>query len=567
MKNYQYIQSLLGFGAIKIIFFSLTIYSFVGCEDNKVVSEKKIEKIVEIEKVDSTHEVEDHLIITDINLTKEKNSIIVVDKNLTTSKDIQEIKKTPIVIKKEIISTDPLYNNQWYLNGKFGINVSSIWANYSGRGISVAVVDSGIEATHPDLQNNVDLLKSLRYEDGSSDPSPSLHELRDPFVDVPHGTAVAGIIGAEHNDIGISGIAYETNLIGLNVFSKPNDSSFEDAMGHEGVDISSNSWGADLSFGLDDDRVVLDAIVQKMQSDPTIYIFASGNEQSNSDFSSVLNSRYTLVIGATKESGEIALYSNYGSNVLCVAPGGEDSKDKKIVTTDLMGDIYGYDIKGEHFDILENQNYDYSSSFYGTSASVPMVSGVVALMLEANKNLSYRDIKYILAHSCRRVDTNDSSWIKNSASLWSSNYYGFGLIDANRSVEMAKDFIPLSQEIIITKELNDINLSIPDNNISGVEQFFEIDEDIVLEYASLIINTNHVYSGDLKIVLNSPTTSSILAEGGTITEDLYNPWEFGSLRFMDEMSKGKWNVKIIDTQKDDSGVLNSLKLILYGHKK
>ncbi len=571
MKNYKYIQSPLGFGIIKILFFLLTLLSLVGCQKGEVVSEKRVESIKIVDKKDNKP-ILPIISTIDKNITvpkikeKEKTKILLedsVDKNITPPK----IKQKKVDIKETII-TDPLYKDQWYLHSKYGINLSSIWSEYSGKGISIGVVDSGIEALHPDLKNSVDLIRSFRYEDNSSDPSPTPKELKAPFIDVPHGTAVAGIIGATHNDIGIGGIAYESNLIGLNVFSKPDDSSFENAIGYKDIDISSNSWGADLSFGLDDDKIVLDSIEEKMQNDPTIYIFASGNEQSNSDFSSVLNSRYTLVIGGLRENGVVASYSNYGSNILCVAPSGEDSDNKKIVTTDLMGDLFGYDIEGEHFDNLENKNYEYSNSFYGTSASVPMVSGVVALMLEANSNLDYRDVKYIIAHSCRKIDINNSSWIKNGGSLWVSNYYGFGLIDAKKAVEMSKDFSSLSSEIVVTKDLLDLNLSIPDNDINGTELFFDVVDDFKIEYVSLEVNTNHVYSGDLKITLKSPQNIvSTLAEGKTITEDPYMPWEFGSITFMDEFSKGRWSVNISDLEEDDTGVLNSLKLTIYGHKK
>ncbi len=572
----RYIQSLLGFGILKIIFVSLTILSLVGCENDEVVSEKVV-SVVEINSSTNVFPIRDKNLYIDENKTttfdkNETKKVVLVDHNKREiKKDNQQIKK--ISPKKEDNSvklkiSDPLYNFQWYLHGSYGINISSIWSDYSGKGVSISVVDSGIESTHPDLRDNIDLVRSFRYEDNSSDPSPSLHELKDPFVDVPHGTSVAGIIGASQNDIGISGIAYESNLVGLNVFSKPDDSSFENAIGYRNIDISSNSWGADLSFGLDDDKIVLDAITEKMQSDdPTIYIFAAGNEESNSEFSSILNSRYTLVIGSLTQDGKIASYSNYGANILCVAPGGEDVEDKKIVTTDLVGDIYGYDLDGDHFDILENRNYEYSNSFYGTSAAVPMVSGVVALMLEANRNLSYRDIKYILAHSCRKVDRDHSSWSENGAKLLFSNHYGFGLIDASKAIVMAKDFKALDSEIVVTKELLDLNLSIPDNNATGIELNFDVDEDIILEYVALEVNINHEYSGDLRILLNSPYNLSTLAYGGTITDDQYMPWIFGTIGFMDERSRGKWSIKIMDMEKGDSGVLNSLKLNLYGHER
>ena len=525
MRNYPKAWSLFDSKLSHILFFSLSAFFLSACGESEVLSEK---------------------------------NKISYDSNQTNNRITQSY---------EI--SDPLYDKQWYLHKDSGINVSTVWKAYQGSDINIAVVDSGIEALHPDLAENVDLTHSFRYSDGSFDPTPTADEFSDPFVDAPHGTAVAGIIAASQNDIGISGVAPKANLIGLNVFSRPDDSAFEDAMLYPNIDISSNSWGADLSFGLDDDLVVLDAIISKMLTDPIIYTFAAGNEASNSGFSSILNSRYTLVIGATTEEKKVAPYSNHGANILCVAPGGDEEKNSpKIITTDLIGNVYGYDIQGDHFDIFENVEYDYTDNFNGTSAAVPMVSGVIALMLEANSKLSYRDLKYIFAHSSKKVDENHTSWIKNSADLWVSNYYGFGLVNAEQAVKLAKSFQTLPTELTVQRSLKDLNISIKDNDKKGVNILLNIDDNLTVEYAELEINTDHSYSGDLKITLTSPSgTNSILADGGTITEDLYNPWTFGTVGFMDEQSSGKWMLHISDISENDIGVLSSVKLILYGHKK
>jgi subtilisin family serine protease/subtilisin-like proprotein convertase family protein len=459
---------------------------------------------------------------------------------------------------------DPLYEKQWYLYEQFGINITPVWKEYLGDGVSIAVVDSGIEASHPDLVENIDLVRSLRYVDGSSDPTPTSAELSDSSVDGSHGTAVAGIISASHNDIGIIGIAPNATLVGLNVFSRPDDSAFEDAMKQD-VDISSNSWGIDLSTNLVDDRVVLEAIISKMLSKPTIYTFAAGNDGSNSGFSSVLNSRYTLVVGASTREGKIARYSNHGTNVLCVAPGGES---QKIVTTDLIGNSYGYDVDGDHFDIFENQNYEYSDYFSGTSAAVPMVSAVVALMLEANPNLGYRDVRYILEHTSRQIDKTDDSWMQNGAGLWVSNYFGYGLVDAQKAVDMAKTFKTLPSEIKIQKEIKKANISIPDDDSKSVELVFDIDEDIVIEHVSLQVSTQHSQNGDLKIKLISPSkTEAILSDGDTQIKDDFSPWEFGVLSFVDEKSQGIWKLQVSDLQQGHIGDLKSAKLTIHGHKR
>jgi subtilisin family serine protease len=470
------------------------------------------------------------------------------------------------------ITDDPLFKYQWHLYNKNGIdlNVVDVWKKYQGYGINISIVDTGIESDHPDLNGKIDFSRSFRYSDSSNDPTPTKDQLENPFMDTPHGTAVAGIIAAAHNSIGVSGIAPEASLVGLNVFSNSQDSSFENAMLHKEVDVSSNSWGSNLGEGLDDDRVVLDAIVQKMKSDPTIFVFASGNEASNTNFSSVLSSRYTLPIGAVDSYGIVTDYSNFGANLFVVAPaGGDKYRSKKIVTTDLVGEKYGYDsTRRSHYDMKGNETYSYTDTMNGTSASVPMVSAVIALMLEANKNLSYRDVKDILVHSSKRVDKRDFSWRKNGAGILVSDRYGFGLIDASASVKMAETFtsLPKEEELLVVK--SNLNIKIPDNKNSVVEVEFDVAEDLIVEYVELTINTDHSYSGDLKITLfSAKNTKSTLAYGKTDTDDSYSPWTFGSFQPYGESSRGRWILNISDIHSSHVGTLYEAKLKIYGHKK
>lgn len=468
--------------------------------------------------------------------------------------------------------SDPLYGRQWHLNntGICDINVSGVWKEYRGKGIKIAVVDTGIDTSHKDLFKNIDFNLSYCYATKKFDPSVTKEEIESPFVDAAHGTAVCGIIAAVQNNIGVTGIAPEASLVGLNVFSDLKDSSFEDAMLYKGIDISSNSWGNDLSGGLDDDVVVLDAIEQKMKSDPVIYIFAAGNERSNTNFSSVLNSRYTLPVSAVTSDGVIASYSNFGANILVTAPGGGGILgEKMIVTTDMTTPEYGYDsYGGEHFDVKGNENYDYTNLMNGTSAAAPMVSGVVALMLEANDNLSYRDIKDILIKTSKKIDSTDSSWHKNGAKLQYSRYYGFGLVNAQKAVEAAKKHKPLSKEQVRSFELKDLNLTIPDNDDFGIDAVFDIEEDLIVEYVRVSIKTDHQYCGDLKIMLNSPSsTKSTLTYGSSILKDSYSFWSFASIEFYGESMKGKWVLNISDLVKNHTGSLKEAKITIYGHKK
>ena len=445
---------------------------------------------------------------------------------------------------------DPLYADQWYLFENYGINIDDLWENYLGDGVSVGVVDVGVEAKHEDLEGVIDFDRSYRYSDESNDPTPTQKEIDDFDIDESHGTAIAGLIAASHNQKGIMGIAPNVDLVALNVFSKPVDSTFKEAVSMDDIDIFSNSWGEDLESGFVDDRVVLNAISKKMKNDPAIYIFSSGNESSNSEFSSLLSSRYTLVVGSSNSDGKLSLYSNYGANILCVAPGGDK---RGIISTDLSGDKLGYDNKFNHFDSPYNENYNYTDDFKGTSASAAIVSGVVALMKEANRQLSYRDIRYIIAHTARKIDKDDLSWIENSAGLLYSNYYGFGLIDAQKAVETAKNFQALGDEKVSTQSAIKTD--------EGRYEF-DIDDDLVVEYVVLEIKTKNDIDRTKLTLYSANGTRSNLLNRMQSSRNSVNEWSFGTIAFMDEESEGRW---ILETSKEIN--IKSVTLKIYAHQK
>lgn len=155
--------------------------------------------------------------------------------------------------------------------------------------------------------------------------------------------------------------------------------------------------------------------------------------------------------------------------------------------------------------MLGNEDGNYTNRMNGTSSATPMVSGVVTLMLNANPNLNYRDVKYILAHTARKIDENNPDWNKNAAGLWFNPNYWFGLVNAGKAVEMAKNFsLPPETE---TKLYNvDTNIAIPDNDSNGVSININVDENISIEYVNVWVSIpDHNYPGDLEIDLVSPS--------------------------------------------------------------
>ena len=481
---------------------------------------------------------------------------------------------------------DPLFDGQWYLEntgqtagaqngGTAGedIDVVDVWKEFRGsKANAIAVVDVGVEATHPDLKDNLDLNLSYRYSDGSHDPSPTSKYL-------PHGTAVAGIIAAKGwNGIGIRGVAPNAKLVGLNVLSAPTEANFIDAIGRAGIAVSSNSWGFSDN-GLNEFETLVDTMQAGTQNGRngkgTIYLFAAGNSRyksnnSNTNTSSLTNNPYSIAVAAVNAKGHYASYSNYGSTVLVAGTGGEDSKENPaIVTTDLTGLDQGYDTKNIHYDVPGNRNGDYTNRMNGTSAACPSVAGVTALMLDANPNLTWRDVRYILAATARKNDVQDGNWTTNGAGLHINYNYGFGMVDAFNAVEMSKTFEGLPEEKTYEVSKNTQGKIAQDSKTPLISSLY-VSSDIKVEFVDIWVTIEDKkgfrHIGDLEIILTSPEgTESVLAWGGVYTYGAYTDWRFGTVRHMDENAQGTWKLSIRDVDGGSDYTLTHWKLKIYGH--
>lgn len=364
---------------------------------------------------------------------------------------------------------DPLYSYQWHLkntgqnafaanHGVAGedINVSeAIASGTTGKGVTVAVVDNGLEITHPDLVDNVVSGGSYNLITGTVDPTP--------FSDgAAHGTAVGGIIAAKGwNNIGGRGIAPDANLIGFNFLdSDPTGEvatvqTFENFAKSHGASAYSDvarvfnqSYGYNVPYPHtfdDDENDVYEAIATESHDDlGSIFVKSAGNgfeyfswsgyywlpsdyfdvdveagEKSNhglpfhnANMSTDNDNVYNLVVSAVNANGKLSSYSSVGSSVFVSAPGGEYGTDNPaIVTTDRAGCDKGWEVTedrpstpfGGGLNPL-NQQCDYTSTMNGTSSAAPNVSGTVAMIMSANPSLTWRDVRYILASTATEVD-------------------------------------------------------------------------------------------------------------------------------------------------------------------
>ena len=209
---------------------------------------------------------------------------------------------------------------------------------------------------------------------------------------------------------------------------------------------------------------------------------------------------------------------------------------------------------------------EYTDSFGGTSSATPLVSGVLALVLEANPTLTYRDVNHILVNSAAMTDASNADWSQNAAGHDINHEYGFGRIDAATAVATAEGWSNVGPEISATSGFVTVGSVIPDDSTAGLVSTVNIPDDVTLEYVEAVVNITHANRGNLEITLTSPGgTDSVLAEvRNSDTGSDYTNWIFTSTRHWDESSQGDWTLSVRDLTSGETGTLDDWSLNLFG---
>lgn len=487
---------------------------------------------------------------------------------------------------KRDVPNDPLFANQWHLRntgqggGTVGADVNVVpWWNFAGNtrlgaGVNIAIVDDGLQHTHPDL--NANYVAALSRDINFNDPDPAPNTAAD-F----HGTAVAGVAaGRGNNGIGISGVAPRAGLAGIRLIA----AGTTDAQEASGLTWQNNNQGGlgtnsiySNSWGPSDDGSTLEgpgpltraalanAVATGRGGKGSIFTWAGGNglqNRDNSNFDGYANSRYIIAVAATRNdaNGGQSSYSENGANLLVNAPSNGGSL--AITTTDLIG-ANGYGAT------------DYTNTFGGTSSATPKVSGAIALMLEANPNLGWRDVKHILVRTAEKNNPAHVGWVNNAAGHHVNHAYGFGTIDATAAATLATTWTNVGPEVSASAQ-SIANLGLP--IVSGTATFpntpvygaaasnsLSINAPIKVETVEVTVNLTHTFRGDLQYILTAPSgTQSILGEPRPDGADNLNNWVFTTVRNWDELATGTWNLSIRDGWAGDSGTFNSWSIRVYG---
>ncbi|XP_023669764.1 proprotein convertase subtilisin/kexin type 6 [Paramormyrops kingsleyae] len=470
---------------------------------------------------------------------------------------------------------DPKWSGMWYMHcgDKSGrcrseMNILAAWQRgYTGKNVVVTILDDGIEKNHPDLAENYDQLASYDVNGNDHDPTPRY----DSSNENKHGTRCAGeVAAAANNSHCIVGIAFNARIGGIRML----DGDVTDVVEAKSlgirpdyIDIYSASWGPD------DDGKTVDGpgplakqafelgIKKGRKGLGSIFVWASGNGGRQGDHCSCdgyTNSIYTISVSSTTENGMKPWYLEVCSSTLATTYSSGEFYDRKIVTTDLRQRC--------------------TDGHTGTSVSAPMVAGVIALALEANPLVTWRDVQHLLVKTSRSAHLKAGDWKTNAAGHRVSHLYGFGLVDAEAMVVEARKWRNVPPQHVCTEPPDRrtryihtdqyLNASI---TTSGCAE--HADRHVVfLEHVVVKVLIAHPRRGDLQISLISPsgTRSQLLAKRlFDNSNEGFRNWEFMTVHCWGERAEGSWTLEVLDSpsQLRNPEVLGKLKewtLILYG---
>jgi subtilisin family serine protease/subtilisin-like proprotein convertase family protein len=478
------------------------------------------------------------------------------------------------------LPNDPLIGNQWHLKASGAalpgsdMNVEGAW-NYGGSGgvlgtgVKIAIVDSGIESAHPDLAGNFDVLLSKDFITGNPGSEPL-------GVGERHGTAVAGVAAARgNNGIGVAGVAPNATLVGarLIVGDFTTDAQTAEAIAYrtDVIAVKNNSWGYGTPLHFMEPLLkaaLANSTATGRGGKGTIFTFAAGNDgdkEENANYSELTGSIHTIAVGATDSLNRRASYSEPGANLVVSAPShGFTDGALGITTTDRTATL-GYNTGA-------SPGGDYDSNFSGTSSACPAVSGVIALMLEKNPQLGWRDVQEILIRSARKISPADPGWFTNAAGLHFHHDFGAGLVDATAAVNLAAGWTNSGAQTQAVSAASGLPLAIPNSSPAGVELPFVLPApNLITEHATLSLTIDHSARGDLEIILISPSgTESKLAEVRNDTGANYSGFTFSTVRNWGENSAGTWRLRVADRSSVGNatgGILRAARLTVFGSVK
>ncbi len=452
---------------------------------------------------------------------------------------------------------------QTYLDNAF-LDVQDAWSTATGAGVVVAVIDDGIDSTHPELSGAYRADLSWDFMNAQTVAGPLLAADN-------HGTAIAGMIAAANDGSGTAGVAYDAELASYRLTSLDPSTPLDSATiaaalrrGVDEIDVYSVNLNNSIELYHPGDAAIgamRRGVAEGRNGLGAIYVYGAGNNGGDSNYDALVNSRYSIAVGSVYDSnGDGAVdtvISAPGTAVLVSGFAGPND----ILTTDRMG-ADGY-AAGDYTNVIDQ-------GFGGVQAAAAQISGVVAMMLEANPALTYRDVQQILVQT-------SSNWAGGSGSYY-DNGLGWGTVNAQAAVEAAagwNDYVA-PEAVARSGVVKNFSLVLdPDGvgstNDSYVESTVDIASDIgSIEWVEVTLYGVPTDWAGNEILLTSPSgqVSRLTRPHATSSAgaELDNGWTFTSAAHWGDASGGEWKLTLANASTGQIGTWGAWDLKVFGQE-
>ena len=468
-----------------------------------------------------------------------------------------------------------VFAQQWHLkktsvNGNLidqHANVEAAWALSDGTGVTIAVIDDGVDIDHEEFRSSAKIVAPRDVTLKTNNPRPG--NLNN------HGTACAGVACADGN-FGASGVAPRARLIPIRCVSNLGSQAEADAFvwaAQNGADVISCSWGPEDGNPSDptdprhnevvplpdSTRLAIEfAINNGRNGKGCVICFAAGNGNESVDNDGYASFSKVIAVAASNDKGKRAVYSDFGGAIWCAFPSnhGAPSLTPGIWTTDRTGAV-GYNPGGSttRGDLAGN----FTNKFGGTSSACPGVAGVAALVIGRNPNLRWDEVRDIIKRSCDRIDTAGGQYDSNGR----SPFYGFGRVNAKKAVELAMP--PQPTAVAIRTAVKDV--AIKDLQTSSLD--LPIADTGALKSIKVSVDIEHTFRGDLVVSVRPPAATGVSPvilhnrEGGG-ADNLKKTYDEvnapGLVALKNKSPKGTWTLVVADKEAQDTGKIRSFTL-------